>query len=189
MVQSLPKWNPSPLLFAFLVLNLSKQNTWSLHEIRFYPFLEKIKTFFISWSLLKNNFLSPNVVGVTINSSLPKHYKSVKVGTSLSILHNIRNLNFLHWRQSKIINFFIYSLSLFILPPFYGFCESSRISTNKSLKITQKPPNILCPAIDMEPSLEVTDLFMMGPIQFKVGFEPPEPRLKYTRPSPWCASR
>ena len=74
-------------------------------------------------------------------------------------------------------------ISLYSLP-FTGF-ESlpESVQTNLS-KSPRNPPSNL--PRDMEPSsLEVTDLFMIGPTQFKVGSEPPEPRLKYLENFHW----
>ena len=74
-------------------------------------------------------------------------------------------------------------ISLYSLP-FYGFWESSRMSTNKSLKITQKTPKVICTVTwslfpgDHWPLYDRT-------YSLKVGSEPPEPQLKYLENFHW----
>ena len=62
---------------------------------------------------------------------------------------------------------------------FESFPESVQTNLSKS----PRNPQVICPVTWRASSLEVTDLFMMGP-KFKVGSEPPEPQLKYLEKFP-----
>ena len=65
---------------------------------------------------------------------------------------------------------YVICISLYSLP-FTGF-ESLPESVQTNLSKSPRNPQVIC----LFPA-EVSDLFMMGPIHFKVGSEPPEPRL------------
>ena len=81
------------------------------------------------------------------------------------------------WFQSTYVSVYTPSSLLRILRVFH------RISTNKSLKITQKPPSNLPRDMEPLPWKSLTSLWWY--LQFKVGSKPPESPLKYLKNFQW----